>query len=214
MLNQPWRKLQNWAEKLNYPLDSNKLNQFQTYYQLLLTYNQKINLISRQDTQRIVSYHFIDSLAALSEIPIQTTVADFGSGAGLPGIPLKIVRDDIKLYLIESIQKKAYFLNMVIQNLSLTNTFILNQRVENINHKFDIIVARLFGKIYDVLPLAVNLLNKNGKIVFYKISGVESEISKAYDIAHTNNLQLIATKNIQLPITKINRKLVIYQYLL
>jgi 16S rRNA (guanine527-N7)-methyltransferase len=210
-LNKNLKNLALWSEKLGAILSQTKLNQFQIYHEFLLNWNQKINLVSRKDIDRIVSYHFIDSISAITEIPANSTVCDLGTGAGLPGIPVKIARDDITLYLIESIRKKSVFLTHVIDTLKLDKAFLINERAEIIkDKKFDIILIRLFGKIPDVLPLAVNLLHKNGKIVFYKISGVETEIDKAKKIARKNHLQLETVKDVKLPVTGISRKLVIY----
>lgn len=204
--------LAHWSEKLGFTLSQIQLDKFQAYHQLLINWNQKINLVSRKDVTRLISYHFIDSISAVPEISQNSVVADLGTGAGLPGISIKIVRDDIKLYLIESIQKKAYFLSQVIQTLPLENTFVINQRAETIKHKkFDMILVRLFGKIPDILPLIAKLLNKNGKIIFFKISGVELEINKGEKIAKKNHLQLENIKDIKLPVTEITRKLVIYK---
>ncbi len=210
MLND-WDVLFDWVKKLGITLSSDKLEKFQTFHQLLIDWNKKINLVSRQDIDRLVSYHFIDSISAIPEISLNSTVCDLGTGAGLPGIPLKIIRDDITLHLIESIKKKAYFLSEAIQGLGLKNIFVLNQRAETIqNIKFDIILVRLFGKISDVLPLVSKLLSPAGKIIFYKIEGVEKEIENASKIANKNHLQLITIKKVKLPITDILRNLVVY----
>lgn len=204
--------LVDWAEKLGIDLTSEKQDKFKSYYQLLIDWNKKINLISRQDINRIISYHFIDSISIITEIPQNSVVCDLGAGAGLPGIPIKIVRDDITLYLIESIKKKGYFLDEAIKTLPLKNIFLLPERAESIkDKKFDIILVRLFGKIYDVLPIASKLLDKNGKIIFFKIEGVEKEIEKANKIAVKNRVELKLIKDIKLPVTEISRKIVIYQ---
>jgi 16S rRNA (guanine527-N7)-methyltransferase len=188
-----------------------KLANFQIFRQLLLDWNQRINLVSRQDIDRLVSYHFIDSISAIPEIPLNSIVCDLGTGAGLPGIPVKIIRDDITLYLIESIKKKAYFLSEAIKELELKKSYVLNQRAETIqDKKFDVILVRLFGKIPDVLPIASKLLSPKGKIIFYKIEGVEKEIERANKIANKYKLKFTAVKDVKLPITDIIRKLVIF----
>jgi 16S rRNA (guanine527-N7)-methyltransferase len=168
--------------------------------------------VSRQDIDRLVSYHFIDSISAIPEIPLNSIVCDLGAGAGLPGIPIKIVRDDINIFLVESIQKKANFLSEAVKTLGLKNAVVLNQRAETIQDiKFDVILVRLFGKIHDVLPITSKLLSPNGKIIFYKIQGVEKEIALANKILKKNNLILKSVKDITLPITGIMRKLIIYE---
>lgn len=212
-----WQILNEWCLNLGVKLNPGQLAKFQSFYKLLLDWNKKINLISRKDVDRssqtrIVNYHFIDSITALPEISRNAIIGDLGTGAGFPGIPIKIVRDDIKLYLVESIKKKAYFLNETIKTLELKNIFVLNQRAETIKDiKFDIILVRLFGKIFDVLPLVSALLSDNGKIIFYKIEGVEKEIIKASKMASKYNLEFQTIRDIKLPGTGIMRKLVIYK---
>jgi len=213
-MSNDWDVLFDWIKKLGITLSSDKLEKFHAFHQLLLDWNQKINLISRQDVNRIVTYHFIDSICSVSEIPNNSLVCDLGTGAGLPGIPIKIIRDDITLYLVESIKKKAYFLSEAIKGLGLKNIFVLNQRAETIqNIKFDIILVRLFGKISDVLPIASKLLAEKGKIIFYKVEGVEKEIGNASKVALKNHLELQSIVDIQLPATQIIRELVIYHSL-
>ncbi|MEO0092410.1 MAG: 16S rRNA (guanine(527)-N(7))-methyltransferase RsmG [candidate division WOR-3 bacterium] len=209
-----WSDFAEWCKKLGVNLTQDQLNKFQTYQQLLLDWNQKINLISRKDIGRIVSYHFIDSISAINEISNDAIVSDLGTGAGLPGIPIKILRNDITIYLVESIKKKANFLSETIKTLGLNNTLVFNQRAETIRkYKFDIILVRLLGKISEILPLADKLLINNGKIIFYKTAVVEEEIEQTKKISEKYNFVLTKIKTITLPITEIRRKLVIYQKL-
>ncbi|MEO0083086.1 MAG: 16S rRNA (guanine(527)-N(7))-methyltransferase RsmG [candidate division WOR-3 bacterium] len=192
-------------------LSAEQLNKFQTYHQTLLTWNKKINLISRKDTARIVSYHFIDAISVVPEIPKNATVLDLGTGAGLPGIPVKIIREDITLFLVESIKKKGIFLSEIIKLLDLKNTFLIIARAETITDKlFDVILIRLLGKISEVLPIAANLLSPDGKIIFFKTEYVEQELIKAQSIINKYHLHLSAIKNVPLPGAKILRKFVIF----
>jgi len=178
-----------------------------------LEWNQKINLVSRQDTEIIVQYNFIDSLLVVNEIPKNSAVGDLGSGAGLPGIPLKIVRDDIKLYLIESIQKKATFLDLVAERLNLTNVTIIPERAENITgFKCDVVLIRLIGKIKKVVPIVIPLLNSAGKIIFYKSETVAEEITEANKVLARFKLRP-TIKEILLPGNKIIRRFVILERL-
>lgn len=210
---QDWTLFERWVKELNNNLSTVQLEQFRIYHELILTWNQKINLVSRKDIDRLISYHFTDSISAITEIPKKSIVADLGTGAGLPGIPIKIIRDDVTLYLIESIQKKAYFLSQVIQTIPLEKTYVLNQRAETIkDKKFDVISVRLFGKIPEVIPVALKLLKQHGKLIFYKIAGVEKEIKQAEKTVQKNQMILKEIKDIALPNTDIVRKLVIYQH--
>ncbi len=134
-----------------------------------------------------------------------------GSGAGLPGIPLKMIREDIKLYLIESIQKKAAFLNLAVKELNLANINILAERAENIKYiKCDIILIRLLGKIKELFPVAVKLLKSTGKIIFYKSQTAREEVIEAKKVLLKFDMNSkIIEKTI--PGTKIVRRLVIIE---
>lgn len=166
-------------------------------------------MVSRKDTARLISYHFIDSLLVLNYLPENSTVCDLGSGAGLPGIPIKIMRDDITLYLIESIRKKAAFLSLVAEELNLEKIKILPERAENITDvKCDVVVIRLLGKIKKLVPVALPLLNKSGKIIFYKAQTAADEILEAKNVLA--KFQFPPTfHEIALPGTNIVRRLVI-----
>lgn len=158
-----------------------------------------------------MSYHFIDAISVVPEIPKNATVLDLGTGAGLPGIPVKIIREDITLFLVESIKKKGIFLSEIIKLLDLKNTFLIIARAETITDKlFDVILIRLLGKISEVLPIAANLLSPDGKIIFFKTEYVEQELIKAQSIINKYHLHLSAIKNVPLPGAKILRKFVIF----
>ena len=182
-------------------------------------------MVSRKDTKSIVSYHFIDSLLVLNFLPVPSPysspigggrtggreVCDLGSGAGLPGIPLKIMRDDINLYLIESIQKKAAFLDLAVKELNLVNVKILAERAESIKDiKCDIVLIRLLGKIKELVPIALKLLKPAGKIIFYKSRTAQDEISEAKKVLakFQRNTKIIEKV---IPGTGITRRLVILE---
>lgn len=149
----------------------------------------------------------------MNEIPKNSAVGDLGSGAGLPGIPLKIVRDDIKLYLIESIQKKAAFLDLVAERLNLAKVTILPERAENITGiKCDVVLIRLIGRIKKIVPIVTPFLNPTSKIIFYKSETVAEEITEANKILARFKLRP-TIKEITLSGTKIIRRLVIIERL-
>jgi len=110
------------------------LELFEIYYRELLTWNKKINLISRNDENRIVTRHFLESLGFLNTVdfPRHSKVVDLGSGAGLPGIPIAIVRPDLDIVLVESKRKKAGFLSHISTQLNLENIRVLNKRMETV----------------------------------------------------------------------------------
>ena len=206
-----WNNFTKQISDFGLTITAQALGKFQKYLELLLEWNQKINLVSRNDTKRLVPYHLVDSIMVLNYIPANSVVGDLGSGGGLPGIPVKIIRDDIKLYLIESIQKKAAFLSLVAKELNLSNTIILPERAEKIRDiKFDVILIRLLGKIGKIVQIALPRLKPSGKIIFYKSETAEEEIADAKKLLAKFRL-FAKIKEIVLPVSKINRRLVILE---
>lgn len=204
-----YQRFKGWAEELGLKLTEEQLSRFKAYHKLLLDYNRRINLISRRDVDRIVPYHLVDSLVAIPFIPENASVCDLGSGGGLPGIPIKIVREDIDLSLVESIQKKANFLRVVIQELKLPRTQVLAQRAEAVRLEFDIVLARLLGRLKEILRLIVPLLRDGGKGIIYKSSRVEEELRTAEPIFERLRARVDDVKAIPLPSLPIQRRLVI-----
>ena len=117
---------------------------FDRYAEMLTERNEKVNLTAITDPDEIRVKHFTDSLAAIELIKTGATVLDIGSGAGFPGIPLKIARDDISVTLLDSVNKKVAFMNDVIADLGLKNIEAVHARIEDFPHKgeFDVAVSR------------------------------------------------------------------------
>lgn len=155
-------ELINWSQaELEYKLSSTQINQFQLYLRLLQEWNEKINLTSITDEQEIIEKHFIDSLTCL-KIPIfwlHYRILDIGTGGGFPGIPIKIIRPDLNLTLIETIGKKVKFLEELIKQLKLENVTIAKDRAETLAQipeyrgQFNIVISRALAK----LPVACEL---------------------------------------------------------
>ncbi len=130
---EPIDRIREATEKAGIPLTEGAMDRFEQYRALLLEWNQKINLISHSDEERIISRHFLGSIGILSCIQMKegTRVLDLGSGAGFPGLPLKIMRPDLDMILVEATQKKAVFLNSVIHSLNLSGITVVADRIEN-----------------------------------------------------------------------------------
>ena len=131
-----------------------QLEQLEMYYKLLVEWNEKINLTAITDEQGVAVKHFADSLALFNcvDIPENSTVIDVGTGAGFPGIVLKIARPDIKLTLLDSLQKRLNFLDTVLSELSLESTLI-HSRAEDggqnidLRESFDFVVSRAVARL-------------------------------------------------------------------
>jgi 16S rRNA (guanine527-N7)-methyltransferase len=162
---------------------SRALHRFNSYYQELLAWNQRINLISKKDENRIVIRHFLESLGFLKHIdfPFQARVLDLGSGAGLPGIPLAIVRPDLHITLVEAKKKKTEFLQEVSQKLTLDTIRIINKRMEEIAGKMDtidIVVCRSVASLAQLYKWTRLCLEPSqGKLITIKGEQYKKELS-------------------------------------
>ncbi|MEJ5172233.1 MAG: 16S rRNA (guanine(527)-N(7))-methyltransferase RsmG [Hydrogenothermaceae bacterium] len=174
--------LRKLAFENNIELSQNQIDLFEKYLQLLLKWNRVYNLTSIKKKEEIMTKHFFDSLTLVKLFemvginPVGKEIGDFGTGAGFPGVPLKIYyQDKIDLYLIESIGKKCMFLETLKRELNL-DFKVLCQRAESIDKKFDIVVSRATGETFEVLKIGKNMLKDNGYIVIMKGKDVEEEL--------------------------------------
>jgi len=157
-----------------------QVEQFIRYLAQLIEWNKTINLTAIVEPSEIIIKHFIDSLAALvtTNFPEQALVLDVGSGGGFPGIPLKIMRPDLQLVLIEPVQKKCSFLNSVIGLLKLRGISTFDGTIEQYAKKHlyptvDMIVLRAL-KFEDIRKHAPSLLAPRGKVVLYRAEAIQN----------------------------------------
>ena len=176
-------KLKELAEKNEIYLNQEQLKKFEIYLNTLTKWNKVYNLTSIRKKEEIITKHFLDSLTLVKlfeKINLDVEgkkVADLGTGAGFPGVPLKIYYgEDIDLYLIEAVQKKCIFLEMLKKELGIEYK-VLCDRAENIkDERFDIVVSRATGETFDVLKWGKDLLKKGGYLIIMKAKKVEEEL--------------------------------------
>lgn len=157
---------------------------FDLYLKELIEWNKKFNLTSIVDPEEIKAKHFKDSLSILQAIPLANqSVVDVGTGAGLPGIPLKIVCPNIKLTLLEAARKKVGFLKHIVSILSLQDVEIIWGRAEDIAEQkrasFDIAVSRAVAKLNVLCEYCLPLVKIGGLFVAYKEEKIEAEVEEA-----------------------------------
>ena len=163
------------------------INQFTIYHDVLFEGNKRINLISKDDENKFTVRHLLDSLLLCSVLNMSDfsgkQVLDVGSGAGLPGIPLKIVWENIKLMMIDSQRKRTAFLKKVSRALAYDDIEILHNRIEDSSiqleyqNRFDLIVSRAVENFPLIYKKCLPLLKKGGILVFYKGYQIENEIN-------------------------------------
>ncbi len=145
--------------------------QIQKYIDLLLLWNQKISLTSIVDVEQIVRFHFGESLFAKNSVPVEKgRLADLGSGAGFPGLPLAMISPLLEVTLVEANQKKAAFLSEVVRALGLPNVEIVRSRFENLRLRraaFDFLTARALGQHKELIGWAKRLLVDSGRLILW-----------------------------------------------
>ena len=152
------------------PVTPSIVSQFRTYLDLLVKWNQKINLTSEKAPQEILERHIFDSLQYARALSPKDKIADIGSGAGFPGLPLKIVYPDFKVTLIESQRKRCSFLEAVIFELGLEGIRVINERAEKIlpEDRVQAVIFRAVSDINNCLELAAPFLDTGGKVLLKK----------------------------------------------
>lgn len=148
-------------------LDAEQLAAFASYLDLLMRWNQRINLTAVRSPEEIVTRHFGESIFAAEQLlpsDVELEVCDVGSGAGFPGVPLKIVREKARVTLVEAHGKKATFLKEVVRATKLSEIRVAAVRAENLNQRFDLVTLRAVERFADVLPVAAKLVRPGGRI--------------------------------------------------
>ncbi|WP_456400177.1 16S rRNA (guanine(527)-N(7))-methyltransferase RsmG [Persephonella sp.] len=175
-------KLKELCQKNGIPLGDSDLELFERYMNLLSKWNKVYNLTSIRKKEEIITKHFFDSLTLIKlfeHIKLDVKgkeIADLGSGGGFPGVPLKIFfKDTVEMFLIEAVNKKCIFLEMLKRELSIDYTVIC-KRSEEINKKFDIVLSRATGETFDVLKWGKDILKKDGYLIIMKGKKVEEEL--------------------------------------
>ena len=169
------------VRELGLTIGDSQAEQFVRYLAHLIEWNKTINLTAIIDPKEIIIKHFVDSLTGLvaTSFPQNGVVLDVGAGGGFPGIPLKIVRSDIRLVLIEPVRKKCSFLNSVIGLLKLQDVSTFDGTIEQyakqpIRHAIDLVVVRAlkYEEIRNHIP---TLLTSKGKIVLYRTEAIKKQ---------------------------------------
>jgi 16S rRNA (guanine527-N7)-methyltransferase len=158
-----------WLGEQSLPISVEQIDKLILYLKMIRETSKKMNLVSKNDLPHLVERHLLDSLVALTvfEFAQGTHVADLGSGAGFPGIPIAIVRPDLRIELIESRRLKALFLKSVVDSLNLANVKVIHERWENLSGTFNIILARAVYSESDLRKWALPRLNDGGALLYY-----------------------------------------------
>lgn len=206
------------VHKLGIELDDDKLSKLEEFYKLLIEWNEKINLTAITNKEDVYLKHFYDSLTLYKEVDLNKniTLCDVGSGAGFPGMVLKIVFPELKITLIDSLQKRVKYLNEVIKALELKDIEAYHYRMEDYSRenpeKFDIITARAVANTKLLCEISVRSLKIGGRIVLMK-ANVDEELDNIDNMLKELSLEKIGVNKFMLPIENSNRALVSFKKL-
>ncbi len=192
------------------------LNKFSLFEKLLIEWNEKFNLTRIVKHDEVLSKHFLDSIISMKYVDFHNKkVADLGSGAGFPGIPLAILFPDSSFILIEANGKKCSFLNEAIKQLHLENITVKQSRIEEVGLKeqFDLALSRAVSELNILLELSIPLLKVDGSLIAYKVFDNEDEIKKAEKALEKLHAHIEANYKYSLPFSNDLRSLILIKKL-
>ena len=202
----------NELNKIGIILSEYQLNQLDKYYNMLVEYNKNVNLTAITEYNQVLLKHFYDSLTLTKAIELTNQkICDIGTGAGFPGIVLKIAYPNLEITLVESLTKRCVFLNEVIKELDLENIKVVNQRAEEFSQNnieyFDIITSRAVAKLNILLELSIKSLKIGGYYVALK-ANVDEEIKSISTCLTKLNASLESITTFNLPIDNSLRNII------
>ena len=187
---------------LGYELSDYQVEQFNIYYEFLIEYNKKVNLTRITEKEEAYIKHFLDSVLPIRLLDFNkiNTLIDMGSGAGFPGIPLKILYPHLKVLLVDARKKKLVFIDKLIVKLNLDKTTTLHGRLEQIklDKQFDVATARALSNLNTISEYAYPLIKNNGYIISYKSQSYEEEV-EAFKKKWSNKLKIKKVDHFELP---------------
>ncbi len=206
--------LTKFLKKLNIPYNDDTLHSFETFYNLLIEWNQKFNLTAITERNDVIIKHFADSLYAFPYITYGECVVDIGAGAGFPSLPLAIVLPNVNFTLVDSLNKRVTFLNEVISQLELKNCVAVHARAEDFAkmnvHTFDIALARAVSPLPTLLEYLIPFVKVGGKAICYKTSNISEELELAKTAMRILKCDLSMRQDFTIEDTDIDRSLVAF----
>ncbi|MCI8273854.1 MAG: 16S rRNA (guanine(527)-N(7))-methyltransferase RsmG [Clostridia bacterium] len=210
-----YNKMKELAEQINISLSVEQLGKFYRYMELLVEWNEKINLTAITEPEEIILKHFIDSITIKKYMENKEKIIDVGTGAGFPGIPLSIIDTELQITLVDSLNKRLIFLKNVIEELELKNVEIIHSRAEelgqNNNHreKYDIATSRAVANLATLSEYLIPFVKTGGKTICMKASDTKEEIENAQKAINVLGGAIEMIEEFKLPKSDIGRTIII-----
>lgn len=213
------RYLKEAAPVLGFNLEEPQVELFQKYYQWLLSGNEKCNLTAITEPKDVAIKHFLDSLTCLLalDFPPGAKVLDVGTGAGFPGIPLKIFRPDLDVLLMDSLQKRVVFLQETITHLGLSSIWAIQDRAEDFGRRengrenYDIVVSRAVARLSVLAEYCLPCVKVGGYFISQKGPDINDELTESAKALEILGGQLSEVKRLQLPVMGDARSIVVIE---
>lgn len=207
------------AEQIGVMLTTKQLEQFDTYYHHLIEKNKVMNLTAITEYQEVIDKHFVDSLllAGVRDLTGEMSVIDVGTGGGFPGIPLKIAFPNLKITLLDSLNKRVNFLNEVIEELQLQEIEAIHSRAEdagqNVKYreKYDLCVSRAVANLSALSEYCLPFVKPSGCFISYKSTNIDEELKQAGKAIKVLGGRLEQPVTVQIPETDIYRQFIMIQ---
>ncbi len=216
--NQGILEFKKGLEDLSIILDEHQVKQFLDYYELLINWNKVMNLTSITDFTEVITKHFLDSLSIVKiHYPKSDKILDLGTGAGFPGIPIKIAFPNTQIVLMDSLNKRVNFLNEVIDNLKLDKISAIHGRAEDLGKDpsyrdgFDICTSRAVARLSVLSEYCIPFLKKGGYFISYKSGKITEELDEAKRAIEILGGTIKKTSEFQLSGTDMGRSLILIE---
>lgn len=216
-MNYDFTRFQKILEKWEIPFSKEQQEQLITYYEMLVEKNKVMNLTAITEFEEVLDKHFLDSisLAQYVDLTKPVSVIDLGTGAGFPGMPLKIMFPDLKITLADSLNKRILFLDEVISELGLTDIQTVHARAEDLSHdpnyreQYDYCVSRAVANLSSLSEYCLPFVRIGGSFISYKSSEIEEELAAAKKAIFLLGGQFDRVIPFQLEGTDLNRSFVV-----
>ena len=197
-------------KNINIELDENQLKQLDQFYHLMIEWNEKINLTRITEEKDVYLKHFYDSLTLNKVVDLKETktLCDIGTGAGFPGMVLKIVFPNLKVVLVDSLQKRVNYLNEVIKQLNLKDIEAIHSRGEDFKGEFEVVTSRAVANIEKLVGYTMHLVSKNGVFVAMK-GNIEEELTPEVQSKLERKYNILKVEQFLLPIENSKRSLIV-----